>query len=115
MGLADVFPTHVGVNRCHVDDEWHWVRFPHTRGGEPTAAQEIINKVLVFPTRVGVKRNDAQMSFGSRSFPHTRGGEPPCVIAMTGSRSVFPTHVGVNRMWRGDAPAMGEFSPHTWG
>ena len=51
-----IFPTRVGVNRCHLDLILPSLYFPHTRGGEPYLQIKIGEEFNIFPTRVGVNR-----------------------------------------------------------
>ena len=73
-GLADVFPTRVGVNRRATRHSRRSGRIPHTRGGEPLALRPWAAWLLVFPTRVGVNQPPGVSTVNPRPYsPHAWG------------------------------------------
>jgi len=94
MASSTVFPTRVGVNRRRRMQHEDWLRFPHTRGGEPFGVDGSTVRRAVFPTRVGVNRRLVASAPTQRRFPHTRGGEP---------------------FWLYTKNDLKLFSPHAWG
>ena len=111
---GEVFPTHVGMDRCCLSHRPVPYGFPHTRGDGPLCLVSLALLVgfsphtwgwtvfgvstlaenVVFPTHVGMDRATSPISLSPMSFPHTRGDGPQ--------------ELAYNQRSFG-------FSPHTWG
>ena len=73
------------------------IRFPHTRGDEPSMKTHTHHLNRVFPTPVGMNRDGAWFAWNIASFPHTRGDEPLALSPILAGHAGFP-HT------RGDEP-----------
>ncbi len=111
---AEVFPTHVGMNRLRTHGWLICNRIPHTRGDEPASWHAATVPCVVFPTHVGMNRLGAPERITGAVFP-THVGMNRGTTQRAENSHVFPTHVGMNRNGEHSNRSKNQYSPHTWG
>ena len=99
---ADVFPTRVGMDRCHLVITSMMCRYsPHAWGWTIwfTVKRDFED---VFPTRVGMDHKYPRIFKSFRCIPHTRGDGPLVSLVYDATVRVFPTRVGMDRAAYGE-------------
>ena len=73
---AEIYPTHVGMNRWAVGERNMPAHLPHTCGDEPVVIGLGSKDGSIYPTHVGMNRVFTSSEPFIGNLPHTCGDEP---------------------------------------